>query len=291
MRRTSWALILTAALLLTITMAIGDKDTLANQSGPGINDRLGNLNGLCRLNGGSPGGYSTDTVKTRFYCQGGALDGLYCDVYTDLTYFYWDRVGKGSAPAGRQDVVNTSVNQDLTFVSELPAAGISSMPDVVSQPMLVEAVITWNPLAETVNAAGIVQVNACRMLGGEEAVARPDGNPESTTFTVGCQDGLLDGMWCAMGIGPSACFFVPTSQETTTAETPAPMPTDMPQAPNATPSPTEVPTPPETVAPTDEPVIEPTFVDPTVSDDPWSLPDGTLSPIDPAPSPTEAPLT
>jgi hypothetical protein len=283
--------LIVAVVLLAGGLAFGDQDTIGNQTGPGINDRLGNLNGLCRLNGGTPGGYSTDTVKTRFYCQGGFLDGLYCDVYADLTYCYWDKVGGKPAPAGSRVEAVTDV-QDLTFVSELPAAVDSPiMPGAESQPMLIEAVITWNPSVEAATASGLVQVNACRHLGGSELVQRPDGDPESATFTILCQDGLLDGMWCSMGIGPNTCFFEPAAGESTTGETPAPMPTVVQQAPDATPpeAPTET-TPTSTVAPTDEPVIEPTFVDPTVADDPWSLPDSTLVPLEPV-TPTDVPLT
>jgi hypothetical protein len=293
MRRTPLIRALIVAVLLAVGLAFGNQGTVGNQTGPGINDRLGNLNGLCRLNGGNPPpATATDTVKSRFYCQGGFLDGLYCDVYADLTYCYWGSVGGKPMTAGSQVEAVTNV-PDLTFVSELPAAVDNPIvPGADGQPMLVEAIITWNPSGEAATASGLIQVNACRHLGGAERVQRPDGDPESATFTILCQDGLLDGMWCSMGTGLNTCFFEPAAEEATTADTPAPMPTEMQEAPDATPpqSPTEVPTPTPTVPPTDEPVIEPTFVDPTAPDDPWSLPEGTLPVLEPV-EPTDVPLT
>jgi hypothetical protein len=290
-----------ALLILAALLALGSHETAGNQQGPGINDRLGNLNGLCRLNGGVPGAYSTDTVVTRFYCQGGFLDGLYCDVYSDLTYCYWNKVGKASSATGTLHEITTAV-QDLTFVTDLSVDTVAPLTlDMPDQPLLVEAVIAWNPSTEVADQARMIQVNACRHLGGIELVAA-DGR--ANTYTVVCEGGLLDSMWCSLGMGMSACFFeqpAASPDATTPAPSPAPAPSPETQPASSTPPdapPTEAPTidptappaPTEPAAPTDEPVIEPTFVDPA-TDDPWNLPEGTLQPFEPAPTPTPLPLT
>ncbi len=174
--------------------------------------------------------------------------------------------------------------QDVTLASELPAdAAIPLMPEGASQPMLVEAVITWNPSAEAAEQEGVDLVNGCRMMGGTELVDHPDGNPESAAFTVQCDGGVIDGLWCAFGVGLSTCFFEPgtgsnatASEPSTTAPTEAPMPADASTPTQAsTQASTEAPMPTATVSPTDEPVIEPTFVDPTVEPtlpqlEPWT---------------------
>jgi hypothetical protein len=297
-----------ALLLLAAGVAFGGQDTAGNQQGPGINDRLANLDALCRLNGGTPGASSTDTVKTRHYCLGGYLDGLYCDVYADLTYCYWEGVGRGPSAAGPWEVV-TNVD-DLTFVTDLAADAVAPLTvELASQPLLVDAVITWNPPADGTDAARMVQVNACRHLGGQERVARATGDANADIAVVGCAGGLLDGFWCALGTGPRLCYFAPgagqdaqhamptdpaTSVPTATArategigtEAPTGAPTEsLPTPPMA---PTDSP-PTHTAAPTDAPVIEPTLGDPGTGN-PWDLPEGTLQVLEPAPPPTEAPL-
>jgi hypothetical protein len=289
--------VLLTVLLLAGGLAFGGQDTVGNQQGPGINDRLGNLNGLCRLNGGTPGAYSEDSVKTRFYCAGGALDGLYCDVYTDLTYCYWDKVGTGASAPGSPQEITTKI-QDLTFVTDLSVDAVTPLTlDVASEPMLVEAAITWNPSADATDQSRLDQVNACRHLGGTELVA--GDSRELGTFTVVCDGGLLDGMWCSLGTNMTACFFAPgTGPDAAATDYSTMTPTEAPTVAMPTVAPAETSTasaePTATVAPTQaptgEPVIEPTFVDPA-TDDPWTVPEGTLHPLEPAPDPTEAPLT
>jgi hypothetical protein len=289
-------ILVTALLLLAAGLALGSHEAAGNQQGPGISDRLGNLNGLCRLNGGVPGAYSTDTVVTRFYCKGGPLDGLYCDVYSDLTYCYWDNVGKTSNAPGILSEVTTAV-EDLTFVTDLSVDTVAPLTlDMPDQPLLVEAVVAWNPSAEAAEQARMIQVNACRHLGGTELVAE---DSRANTYTVLCAGGLLDSMWCSLGMGITACFFEPaTSPDSTTpvpptspeTQTAPSTPPDAPPTEAPTIDPTAPPAPTEPAAPTDEPVIEPTFVDPA-TDDPWTLPEGTLQPFEPAPTPTPLPLT
>ena len=290
MRNTPRIHILVIALLLMAAgLAFGAQDTSGNQQGPGMSDRLGNLNGLCRLNGGTPGSYSEDTVKTRLHCKGGALDGLYCDVYADLTYCYWDKVGTGSHSSGGLQEVTTNV-PDLTFVTDLSVDPINPFTlDVAPQPMLVEAVISWNPSTDAATQAREIQINACRHLGGSELVA---GEGESTHMIL-CEGGMLDAMWCSMGIDTNTCFFEPspspesaTTRPATVTPTEPPMPTETASTETPTKVPTEIPTPTAPMEPTDEPVIEPTFID----ENQWPLPEGTLAPLEPAPEPTEAPL-
>ena len=271
------------SLLVAIGLALGGEESRGNQQGPGINDRLGNLDALCRLNGGTPGSYSTDTVKTRHHCSGGYLDGLYCDVYADLTYCYWDKVGQGSA---RQEV--TTRVEGLTFVTDLAADEITPITqETLREPMLVEAVVSWDGTADA-GPAVMGQVNACRHLGGTEAV-RDDGG----VAMVFCEGGLLGGMWCSMGGGLTACFFEPVAAtETAVASVATEVPGEVTvDAPVATETPTELPTEiPPTVEPTSEAVVEPTFND-GPGGGPWTRPDATLAPIEQAPTPTEAPLT
>lgn len=291
MRTPSRIHILVIALLLVAGGLVFDgNETVGNQQGPGVGDRWGNLIGLCKLNGGSPlPTTSIDSVSMRFYCQGGSLDGLYCDIYSDLTYCYWDQVGANAgSPGGRQEV--TTIVQDLTFVTDLEVDAMNPLTQVVSsQPMLVEAVISWNPSADAANQAREVQVNACRHLGGAEFVTQAGDD----MHLVLCEGGLLDGMWCSMGVGANTCFFEPgTGLEATSAEPSSVPPTEtsMPTVPAPTEAVTETPLPTVPMTPTDEPVIEPTFVDPT-TDGPWTLPEGTIPVLEPAPSPTAGPLT
>jgi hypothetical protein len=288
-----------ALLLVAAGVAFGTHETTGNQQGPGINDRLGNLDALCRLNGGTPGSYSTDTVKTRHYCQGGYLDGLYCDVYADLTYCYWEGVGRGPSAAGIREVV--TIVEDLTFVTDLASDGVTPLTvDLASQPILVEAVVTWNPPPEDADESRMVQVNACRHLGGEELVARAAGDANADIAVVGCEGGLLDGFWCSLGTGPRLCYFAPgAGQDAMPTDSATIAPTVPVKATEAiaTEAPTGVPTQPpptqsvptQTMAPTDEPVIEPTLADPGTGK-PWEVPEGTLQVLEPAPPPTEAPL-
>lgn len=286
--------LIVAVVVLAGGLAFTNQQAVGNQQGPGVNERTENLIGLCRLNFGIEDVTTTRTpgaglAGAKVACIGGPLDGLTCYISKNATVCDWKTVGAESqSPGSVQEV--TTVNQDLIFVSELPADSLSPLtPAAADQPMLVEAVITWNPSAEAVAAAGIEQVNGCRQLGGEEVVTHADGDPQSASFTVQCEGGLLDDQWCAFGTGSSTCFFLP---ESTPVETTDAMPTvaiaptsaDVmdPTEPSATTEPT-APAPTATVVPTDVPVIEPTApaVEPTLP----------VFEEDPTPTPTPVILT
>jgi len=273
------------------------QEVAANQTGPGVNDRTNNMIGLCRMNFGiedvtphrTPG---SGLYGTTFLCIGGPLDGLKCLISKNATICDWSKVGMESTTPSHVEIDVPT----LTFATELSDItadpGITITPDTGTGPMLVEAVITWNPSAEAATQAILTQVNGCRHLGGNDQVGGPD--TAATPHTVGCEGGMLDGMWCAFGVGMSTCFFQPaTSPAAPTTEPPIAEPTEPAMATEAPTESTEVPTesplPTATAAPTDEPVIEPTFVDPG-EDNPWDVPEGTLAPLEPAPEPTEAPL-
>jgi hypothetical protein len=210
----------------------------------------------------------------------------------------------GTGIYGGMDVV--TIVEDVTLATELPAdATVPLTPAITDQPLVVEAAVTWNPSAEAANQAGLDMVNRCRRFGGTEAIAHPDGNPESASFTVQCNGGHMNGFWCGFGVGLSTCFFEPgtgadaaatdnsTMTPTDAPSPPVAMPTEAPaQEPEASPTaaPTETPkvTPTATSepTPTDEPVIEPTF-EPTDAG-PWTIPDSTIpvfEPVEPTPTP------
>ncbi|MGB3330421.1 MAG: hypothetical protein WBA46_15780 [Thermomicrobiales bacterium] len=294
------------AAVIPLLLMAGGGGSLANQSGPGMSDRLGNLNALCRLNGGTPGAYASDSIVTRFSCRGGALDGLYCDVYDDLTYCYWERVGHGAAAGGGSGVRAVTMQvRDLTFVTDLASDPVAPFAGVVpTAPMTAEAVVSRNASDDAATEARQAQINGCRHLGGTEQVAGDPG-VVAETIAIGCSAGLLDGMWCTMGATSNTCFLdrsapdrpratstrapatVPTSRTETTEATEATEATTLLTA-TVTPEATTMPSPTST-PPTEVPVIEPTFVDPT-AESPWTLPDGTLPPLEPAPTPTAAPI-
>jgi len=296
-------LILVAAILLAGGLALGAQETLGNQQGPGVNDRTNNMIGLCRLNFGIEEVTTVRTpasglVGTKVLCIGGPLDGLFCLISKDATICDWSNVGAASQTTGSPQEVVTNV-EDLTFVTDLATDDVTPLTlEVAIQPVVVEAVFSWNPSADAATQATMTQVNACRQLGGTELVARAGDNPAAST--IQCDGGLLDGMWCSIGVGVNACFFVPETADAatpgmaTTVPAEPPMPTEvMPTVAMPTEAPTEAPTmtaPTATVAPTDVPVIEPTFVD-TGPDNPWDVPEGPLQPLEPAPDPTEPPLT
>ncbi len=242
----------------------------------------------------SNGGPSKGFVK----CTGGGMNGVGCATDNSGIYCTWQPPGAPSKSEGSgQEIVVDA--QDVTLASELPAdAGISLMPDAVESPMLVEAVITWNPSAEAATQEGVDLVNGCRLLGGTEFVAYPDGNPGAGSFTVQCDGAVINGLWCAFGVGLSTCFFEPGSGpdvaatgNSTMTPTDAPMPTvAMPTEPPAQQpeaSATTAPTTTSEPTPTEEPVIEPT-APPATDAGPWTVPEGTLPVFEPAePTPTE----
>lgn len=235
------------------------------------------------------------------------MGGVTCAVDNSGIYCGWRPPGTKSMVDGGLQEIAINV-QDVTFASELPADAANPLvPEVASQPMLVEAVITWNLSAEAANQAGLDLVNGCRQLGGTELVTHPDGNPESASFTVQCQDGILNGMWCGFGIGLNSCFFAPESTSaaetaesptaTATAVEPTVVAPTQPSSATTTPTPTAtvpsptptiptptMPAPTATVAP-----VEPTAEPPS---GPWQPPQniGTLPPIEVAPTPTPTPL-
>ena len=295
------SIVLATFLLIGGGFTPGIREVTANQTGPGVNDRTNNMIGLCRLNFGiedvtphrTPG---SGLYGTTVLCIGGPLDGLRCLISKNATICDWTKVGMESTTP-RHVEIDVATLTFATELSEITAdPGITITPDTGNGPMLVEAVITWNPSAEAAGQAILAQVNGCRHLGGSDQVGESDAEDAATTRTVGCEGGMLDDMWCAFGVGMSTCFFEPatgadaaaTDNSTMTpTEAPSPtvaMPTEAPAV-----APTEAPPPTVPTAPTDEPVIEPTFVDPA-NDDPWTLPEGTLLPLEPAPPPTEAPL-
>jgi hypothetical protein len=263
--------------LLISGLTLGVRDTVGNQSGPEVGSRMDNLFALCGLNGGTgvndwvSRNLEGSVLGARVRCVGGALDGLTCSVLPNVTFCDWSKVGAMKPGSGGLQEITVD-NPALTFVSELPLDAASPLtPDVASEPMLVEAVIIWNPSPEAVAAAGIEQVNGCRQLGGAEVVTHASDDLQST-FTVQCEGGLLDGQWCAFGTGSSTCFFLPEStpaESTDAVPTVAIAPTSAdvmdPTEPPATTEPT-APAPTATVVPTDVPVIEPTApaVEPTL---------------------------
>lgn len=289
--------LIVAVVLLAGGLTFANQEAIGNQQGPGVGDRTENMIGLCGLNGGGvsvdvAGDRTVDSYHswTKVTCVGGYLDGLTCTFTASGTVCDWSKVGMAPSPGGGLHDI-TVANQDLTFVSDLPVvAAVPLTADVASEPMLVEAVVTWNSSDEALTEAGIEQVNACRLLGGTELVTHADGDPQSASFTVQCEGGLLDGQWCAFGTGSSTCFFLPEStptQITDAMPTVTTVPTstdDMNPATEptiaATAPPPTVTAPTATVAPTDVPVIEPTA--PAV--------EPTLPMFEQDPTPTEAPL-
>jgi hypothetical protein len=260
----------------------------------------------CEMAGGTIDSSSSSDDRTNsnhgpssstFHCAGGGMGGTTCTATNSGIGCTWKPpAAQSMSEGGVQEVVINA--QDVTLASELPAdATTPLMPDAAGTPMVVEAVITWNPSAEVADQEGVDLVNGCRLLGGTEVVAHPDGNPESASFTVQCDGGMIDGLWCAFGVGLSTCFFEPgTGQDAGSGEMPATMPTealpgsgdDADSTPTTTTEPTATATataPAPTVPSPDDPVIEPTA---PADDDPWQLPEGTLpafEPFDPTPTP------
>jgi hypothetical protein len=295
MRRSSHIhVFLAVVVLLAGGMAFRTQDTV------GLTDEVADHAArMCQMGGGVPHfEFEVDGSVKSVTCIGGAFDGPMNMVTTD----------SGSTATGNDNNLHevTIAVEDVTLATELPDdSTLPLTPVVTDQSMVVEAVVTWNPSAEATNQAGLDMVNSCRMLGGTEAIAHPDGNPESASFTVQCDGGVIDGLWCAFGVGLSTCFFEPGSSpdaaatgNSTMTPTDAPMPTvamsteppaQEPEAsPTATPTETPKVTPTATSepTPTDEPVIEPTFA-PTDAG-PWTVPEGTIpvfEPVDPTPTP------
>jgi len=121
-----------AILVMLLTLAFA-QDVRANQSGPGVDDQITNMQTLCRLGAGideTTVNRSTTGYHVRVTCRGGGFDGWFCDFFRDITMCHIPGTEDAAQPGQVFDSPSLEVDQAPVVVASGDVVG----GEVVSAP-------------------------------------------------------------------------------------------------------------------------------------------------------------